>query len=616
MLDLAPHSETIARALFGDPNPHHSSSGELRFGSNGSLSIKITGEYAGTYRNHEKENGGSIYDLVKQEKGDKTKEWLDRTIGSYEPTQKSNIKKVYEYCDENGALIFEAVRLEPKSFRQRRKDNGEYIWNLKGINSHIPYRLPEILEAIASEKAIYIVEGEKDADLLWKMNIPATCNAGGAGKWTKDHSKYFRDAHVIIIPDNDEAGAKHAQSVGVSLKGIADEINLMELNGLQQKGDISDWFNKGNSVEDFYKLASVAPKFMVAKNSSLIFFDDDKLPPPPSWLVKDIISQDALSMVYAPSGVGKTFLALDLSHAIASGRNWFDQCTSGLPVLYIASEGQHGIRKRVAAIKQKYPDYKNVPLAILPASLNFHEDHQKPLDEITKLFADCSEAFGESPKLVVLDTLSRAMLGGVDSDPRDMKRTLDNVERARRELGVHIMLIHHTSKDKSLGMRGSSIAFDYADTIIQLSKDEETEDLEAKIVKQKDGADGTRYRFQLQPVTLPSNDPTIEVTSQVVEFAGALSGNEVDKKPVLNQRETKALECLKELIESSPVTPVTGCNNPNVTNVAVKTDTWRNMFFQTEGLEGNSRRMIWKRVKNNLLQKGVVIENGELSWIP
>lgn len=67
----------------------------------------------------------------------------------------------------------------------------------------MPYRLPEVLEAIALGHPIWIVEGEKDADNLWKLGIPATCNAGGVGKWSKELNEFFRSADTIVVQDND-----------------------------------------------------------------------------------------------------------------------------------------------------------------------------------------------------------------------------------------------------------------------------------------------------------------------------------------------------------------------------------------------------------------------------
>ena len=93
----------------------------------------------------------------------------------------------------------------------------------------IPYRLPELLEALRKNQTILIVEGEAKVDLLLKWNMPATCCVGGAEKWKPEHSTYLRDADVVLIPDNDGTGFKHVQTVGESLFGIAKRIRVLAL---------------------------------------------------------------------------------------------------------------------------------------------------------------------------------------------------------------------------------------------------------------------------------------------------------------------------------------------------------------------------------------------------
>jgi len=124
----------------------------------------------------------------------------------------------YDYTDESGQFLFQVVRYEPKDFRQRQSDGrGGWIWNLDSVK-RVPYRLPELIEAVASGHPVFVVEGEKDADTLWSTNIPATCNPGGAGKWLDQYSKYLRGATVYILPDNDESGRNHASEVKASLE--------------------------------------------------------------------------------------------------------------------------------------------------------------------------------------------------------------------------------------------------------------------------------------------------------------------------------------------------------------------------------------------------------------
>jgi hypothetical protein len=249
--------EAVARTLLGDPNPQLSRPPrELRFGSNGSLRVDLT---KGTFFDFEAEEGGGVLALVRREEGfssDKdAARWLvEKGFISDDDGLRPRIVATYDYVDEDGRLLFQVVRSEPKSFRQRRPgESGEWIWKLD-ITRRVPYRLPALVEAIASERIIFIVEGEKDVDRLFGLGVPATCNSGGANKWPDELSEHFRDASVVILPDNDDPGREHARLVATKLTGIAANIRTLDLPGLPAKGDVSDWFDAGRTVEELWSL--------------------------------------------------------------------------------------------------------------------------------------------------------------------------------------------------------------------------------------------------------------------------------------------------------------------------------------------------------------------------
>jgi len=123
----------------------------------------------------------------------------------------------------------------------------------------VPYRLPEVVKAIADGQRVLVVEGERCADALWKLAIPATTNAMGAGKWRPELSQYFASADVVLVPDNDDAGHKHMQDVGAALSGTAKRICVLVLPGLPPKGDVADWLAAGRTPEALAGLVEQAP---------------------------------------------------------------------------------------------------------------------------------------------------------------------------------------------------------------------------------------------------------------------------------------------------------------------------------------------------------------------
>lgn len=154
---------------------------------------------------------------------------------------------IYYYHNKEGKSIYRIVRGRDKKFYAERP-NGKGSWEkgIKGI-SLVPYRLPEVMKA---EGFVYIVEGEKDVETLRKQGMSATTNPFGAGKWKDEFSDYLRDMNVIILPDNDQPGKEHGRRVSESLMGKANRALIVELPGLGDKEDVTDWLNKGHTVKE------------------------------------------------------------------------------------------------------------------------------------------------------------------------------------------------------------------------------------------------------------------------------------------------------------------------------------------------------------------------------
>ncbi|MBA3768099.1 MAG: hypothetical protein H0W99_14180, partial [Acidobacteria bacterium] len=135
------------------------------------------------------------------------------------------IVAAYNYVDERGTLLFQQCRTESKKFFTRRPDGkGSYINGLGGIRT-VPYRLPELLEANLFV-TVFVVEGEKDADALWEHGLVATCNPFGADNWKDHYSDALAGRSVVVLPDNDEPGRKHARKVARSLSGKAANVKI------------------------------------------------------------------------------------------------------------------------------------------------------------------------------------------------------------------------------------------------------------------------------------------------------------------------------------------------------------------------------------------------------
>ena len=171
---------------------------------------------------------------------------------------KRKIIATYDYRDVDGELVFQVVRYEPKSFRQRRPDGDEgWHWNLKGVGQRPLYRLPELLKA-DTNSWVFITEGEKDADRIVSLSLVATTNPGGAGKWSKVDDTPLHGRRVAIIPDNDEPGRRHSEQVAKALCDKVAKIKVVELPGLPEGGDLSDWLSRDGTRKRLLHLAEDA----------------------------------------------------------------------------------------------------------------------------------------------------------------------------------------------------------------------------------------------------------------------------------------------------------------------------------------------------------------------
>lgn len=208
-------------------------------------------------------SGGAI-DYHMRRTGLKFKEALldlGDSLGLERPTgpQRDDRAMTYPYRDRQGSLLYEAVRKPGKRFAQRRPDGkGGWAWNLKGVEK-VLYSLPDLVARTG--ETVYVVEGEKDADRLMTLGLLATTNAGGAGKWQASYSEELAGRDVVILPDNDTPGRDHAQKVAQSLAGVVASIKVVALDGLPDKGDVSDWLDGGHTADELVALVAQAPAY-------------------------------------------------------------------------------------------------------------------------------------------------------------------------------------------------------------------------------------------------------------------------------------------------------------------------------------------------------------------
>jgi RecA-family ATPase len=406
----------------------------------------------------------------------------------------------YDYRDEKGELLYQVVRFHPKDFRQRKPDGkGGYIWKVEGVRK-IPYRLRDLIKAKQEGQTLYVVEGEKDADLLWSMGYPATTNAGGAGKWHDLYSEFFEGAEVVIIPDNDKTGAQHAVQVHASLTRYrAAAIHTVELPGLPDKGDVSDWFrqSRDNTRERFdeivYEYRHISELDRQASEQTADV-DAAEARERTWWNLSDLVATTAIrepegflygemfcrgriGMIFGPGGSGKSYLVMFLASQIALGRNVHNMPTRPGRVLFLSEEmGGPDIRFRTRLC---FPPETIAELSPNRFGVRWHTGFDfygagKTLTENKSVndFVRICDRESNKPDLVFIDSLSRVH-HAKENDNTEMGVVMANLEMAARLANVAIVFIHHAGKSSefregSERARGASIVRDFCQDVISV----------------------------------------------------------------------------------------------------------------------------------------------------
>lgn len=358
-------------------------------------------------------------------------------------SKRPRIVATYDYRDKSGKLLFQSVRYDPKDFRQRTPKPGGWSWSIKGVKS-VPYRLPELMK---SKGVVFIVEGEKDAEALAKLGLTATTNAAGAGKWLEEFAEYFKGRDVVIIRDNDEAGKKHGQDVAQKLRNSAKSIKLLDLPGLPEKGDTSDWLamSRRNDKKALLTLAAKTPEWEGDPQQD----EESLMPVPFLQLVKrhpdlrepivDCIARAGETVnVVAPSKVGKSWLAWGLALSVANGEPWMGRYATkqGL-VLFIDNElhVETICHRGVMVAEAMELATEGIDVLSLRGRMISYKELRSRID-MTKPYT-----------AVIVDSHYRMMPEGVnENDNSGVKDVYNWIDQLAMDMEAAWFLVHHSSK--------------------------------------------------------------------------------------------------------------------------------------------------------------------------
>lgn len=363
----------------------------------------------------------------------------------------------YAYMDETGIELFQAVRFEPKDFRQRhREKGGPWIWKLDGVR-RVLYRLPELLEGVKAGATVCVVEGEKDVEALRSLGLVATCNPMGAGKWRDEYAEALCGARVVIIADKDEPGRKHARAVEASLRGKASSVHVVEVVGGK---DAAAWIALGASRGDFERLAETTVEQVAQAGGSadvVRTMEEAAIARPVlvalstvkrervSWLWPGRVPFGKLTDLEGDPGLGKSTLGLDLLARATTGRPMPDGGQELEPMSAIILSAEDGladtIRPRLEAAEADLSRVHALTAVKLP-------DGAEVFPTLTENLAQIRAAVVETgARIVVVDPFVAYIGADVNSwRDQDVRRCLAPLAALAEDLGVAVILIRHLTK--------------------------------------------------------------------------------------------------------------------------------------------------------------------------
>ena len=364
-----------------------------------------------------------------------------------------------------------------------------------------------VCEGFATAATLTELTGKPAIHALNAGNISAVC---GAIKEAKPNAK------LMIAGDNDDAGRKACEKAFLE-HGV--EHILPPDEGI-------DWNDLYIAKGPEFTRRELQPRNIL---DQVVFPWDVQPQLAANYLVKNWLTEGTMSAVYGASNVGKSFFVLDMAYHIAANTEWCSNKVKGGSVLYLATEGGNQFQNRVVALRDKYTELTDVKLAVRPSPINLY-DADEDIAKIKALISEISKKHG-AVKMLVVDTLSRATQGQMDENSNsEAARLISQLDLIRENSGVHILLVAHSGKDSTKGLRGASSIRAALDTEIELTYDEETRIRTARSTKQRDMETGHEFNFILDTVTLGEDEDGDPVTTCVVRMASDSEIEEI-KKP-------------------------------------------------------------------------------------
>ncbi|MGF3022670.1 AAA family ATPase [Methylobacterium aquaticum] len=361
------------------------------------------------------------------------------------------------------------------------------------------------------------------------------------------------------------------------------------------------------------------------------------------WLIKGVMTRGEQAMLVGASQTGKSFLAYDISMAIARGVPWMGHKTRRGLVIYHAGESAKGVRdKRQPAYDRAHGLENDLdhPFVLLTLPLDLYSSDEDTL----KLIAECRHWMEQYPdfgfELLVIDTFAAATPGADENAGKDVGAIRRRCKRIEQELGCAVLLVHHKNASGTKA-RGHTSMFADVENVLDVSlvmtgpektavplKDINGRKVrEAVVTKLKDGEDGTKFRFVLEGVQLGVDEDGDDVTSCVIRppDMGDVEPSPDEKAAPdarLPRRQYIMLKAIEDALKAHGQMPapdgVPVPNNVPVVEWRIVRDLFSARWFEDDQPDEEKRkaalRRAWKDAGEGLYSRGYIRKHETWIW--
>lgn len=399
----------------------------------------------------------------------------------------------------------------------------------KGYTSQLYGFGARTIANMAQHHCAVMCNGEISTIVAHQIGMPAFCITGGERSTVPNHlidelKQWILDDSftVIVALDCDDKGRDSAMGMVTHLKQLGIKARAVDL-GLTDGGDLADFcmLYSTDAMSALVNLPDLVGTLTpLSKRERFIYmpFNEMRNLPKAEWLIGGVIQKRGFNVIFGAPGQGKTFVALHYALSIAQSAK----------VMYVAGEGVSGLYQRgVAWCTHNHKDADNLYMVI--GNVAFMDD-----TEFGSFKQKCQD---ESPEIIFIDTLARAMSGADENSTRDMGMFVDRCDELRHDIGCTIVIVHHTGK-AGYAERGSSVLRASADIMQRISMTDG--DIRVECEKSKDSEPFDPMNLTLLPVKIVIDGDEIEVP---VVVESAIVDHSMDTRITAEQRKVLDVMC-------------------------------------------------------------------------